>query len=222
MTRRRCVHWHAFADGEDRQCPRHVGWIARLFGGVICHNHARAVTTHPNGLTMRVASVAAFLLLAVAANVLTAEYGMIPVGLGLIATAGTWAAGLVLLARDWVHDTAGRWAVLGCIAAGAALSWAMTNPALALASGAAFAISELADLAVYTPLRRRGWAKAAIASNLVGSAVDTVVFLALAGFPIWQAMPGQMLAKTTATVAVVAGAVITRALLRDRIGTARV
>lgn len=166
---------------------------------------------------MRIVSIAAFLGLAVAANVLTATYGMVPVGFGLIATAGTWAAGLVLLARDWVHDTAGRWAVLGCIAAGAALSWAMTNPALALASGAAFAISELADLAVYTPLRKRGWAKAAVASNLVGSAVDTVVFLALAGFPIWQAMPGQMLAKTTATAVVVGAVVVARAVLRDRV-----
>lgn len=171
---------------------------------------------------MRTLSIAAFLGLAVAANVLTAQLGMVPVGFGLIATAGTWAAGLVLLARDWVHDTAGRWAVLGCIAAGALLSWAITNPALALASGAAFAISELADLAVYTPLRKRGWAKAAVASNLVGSAVDTIAFLALAGFPIWQAMPGQMLAKTTATVVVVAGVVITRAFLRNRVGAQRV
>lgn len=172
------------------------------------------MTTNPNGVPMRTLPIAVFLTLAVAANLLTATYGLIPVGLGLMATAGTWAAGLVLLARDWVHDTAGRWAVLACIAAGAALSWAMTNPALALASGAAFAISELADLAVYTPLRRNGWVKAAVASNLVGSVVDTVVFLALAGFPIWQAMPGQMLAKTTATVAVVGGVVITREVLR--------
>jgi uncharacterized PurR-regulated membrane protein YhhQ (DUF165 family) len=161
---------------------------------------------------MRTLSVAAFLGLAVAANVLTAEFGLIPVGLGLVTTAGTWAAGLVLLARDWVHDTAGRWAVLGCIAAGAALSAALTNPALAVASAAAFAVSELADLAVYTPLRKHGWAKAAVASNLVGSVVDTLLFLTLAGFPIWQAMPGQMFAKTTATVMVVAGVVIARAV----------
>lgn len=180
-------------------------------------------TVSPTSLTTRhLLPIAAFLGLAVAANMLTATYGLIPVGLGLMATAGTWAAGLVLLARDWVHDTAGRWAVLGCIAAGAALSWAMTNPALALASGAAFAISELADLAVYAPLRRKGWARAAVASNLVGSAVDTVVFLALAGFPIWQTMPGQMLAKTTATITVVAGVVMVRALLRHRIGAQRV
>lgn len=179
----------------------------------------RTSSPDPKGIPMRALPIAAFLGLTVAANVLTATYGLIPVGLGLMATAGTWAAGLVLLARDWVHDTAGRWAVLACIAAGAALSWAMINPALALASGAAFAISELADLAVYTPLRKRGWAKAAVASNLVGSAADTVVFLTLAGFPIWQAMPGQMLAKTTATAVVVGLVVVGRALLRNRVRT---
>lgn len=169
---------------------------------------------------IRIAAIAAFLALAVTANWLTATYGLIPVGIGLTATAGTWCAGLVLLARDWVQDTASRWAVLACIAVGAALSWVMTDVTLAAASAAAFAVSELADLTVYTPLRKRGWAKAAVASNLVGSAVDTVVFLALAGFPIWQAMPGQMFAKTTATVVVVAAVVVARAyLLRNRVRT---
>jgi uncharacterized PurR-regulated membrane protein YhhQ (DUF165 family) len=171
---------------------------------------------------MRTLPIVAFLGLAVAANLLTNAYGLIPVGLGMMATAGTWAAGLVLLARDWVHDTAGRWAVLGCIAAGAALSAALTNPALAVASGAAFAVSELADLAVYSPLRKHGWAKAAVASNVVGSIVDTLLFLWLAGFPIAAALPGQMFAKTTATVAIVAGVVMVRALLRHRLGTQRV
>lgn len=162
-------------------------------------------------------SVFAFLGLAVAANVLTARYGLTPVGFGMVATAGTWAAGLVLLARDWVHETAGRVAVVACIAVGAVLSAALTNPALAVASGAAFAISELADLAVYAPLRRHGWARAAFASNLVGSAVDTVVFLTFAGFPVWSAVPGQMFAKTAATVGVLALVVTARALLRDRL-----
>lgn len=162
-------------------------------------------------------AVVAFLGLAVAANVLTAHYGLIPIGLGLMATAGTWAAGLTLLARDVVHDLAGRWAVVACVAVGAVLSAALTDPRLAVASGVAFAISELADLAVYTPMRRKGWARAAVASNLVGSLVDTLAFLSLAGFPIWQALPGQMFAKTTATLVVVAPVVVARAVLRDRV-----
>lgn len=163
------------------------------------------------------AAVIVFIGLVVAANWLTARYGLIPVGFGLMATAGTWAAGGVLVARDFVQDAAGRLAVLGCIIAGAALSWALSTPQLALASGAAFAVSELADFAVYAPLRRRGWARAVAASSLVGSVVDSVLFLALAGFPIWSALPGQMVVKTAAMLAVVVPVVVTRAVLRDRL-----
>lgn len=151
-----------------------------------------------------------------AANWLTARYGFIPVGFGLTATAGTYAAGLCLLARDWVHDTAGRIAVLTAIAAGGAASAVMAGPRLAVASAAAFVASELVDLAVYQPLRRRSWVRAVLASNAVGAPVDTVLFLALAGFPIWTAVPGQLLAKVTATAVPVAVVLLARAVLRHR------
>lgn len=42
---------------------------------------------------MRVIAVTAYLATIVVANWLTAEYGFVPVGLGLLATAGTYAAG---------------------------------------------------------------------------------------------------------------------------------
>lgn len=170
-----------------------------------------------NRFLLRFWSASAFLGLIVAANWLTAAYGLIPVGLGLAATAGTWCAGLVLVARDVVQDLSGRAATLALVAAGAGASAVLAGPQLALASGVAFAVSEVADLLVYTPLRRRGWARAAFLSGLVGSAVDTVLFLAIAGFTIWAALPGQMLAKTTATLAVVGLVVVARALLRNRL-----
>ncbi len=166
---------------------------------------------------LKFTACAAFCLLVVAANWLTTVYGLVPVGLGLMATAGTWCAGLVLLARDVVQDLTGRVAVLVLIAAAAIGSAVLAGPQLALASGAAFAVSELADLAVYSPLRRKGWGRAAFLSGLVGSAVDSVLFLAIAGFPVWQAMPGQMFAKMAATVAVVTPVVVGRALLRNRL-----
>lgn len=159
----------------------------------------------------------AFLGCVIAANVLTARYGLVPVGFGLMATAGTWAAGLTFAARDWLHEVAGRAAVLTAIVAGAAGSAALAGPRLAIASGVAFALSEAVDMLVYTPLRERTWAGAVFASNTVGSAVDTVVFLTLAGFPVWLALPGQMLAKTTATLAVVIPLVVCRAVLRNRV-----
>lgn len=168
---------------------------------------------------MRFLAAALFVVGAVAANWLTVRFGLVPVGLRVVTTAGTFAAGLVLLLRDWVQDSGGRWWVAGCVAAGAALSAVLAGPQLALASAAAFAVSELADAAVYTPLRRRGWARAAMASGVVGSAVDSVLFLTLAGFPIRSALPGQMLVKVGVTALVVGLVVVARAVLRDRVRT---
>jgi len=54
--------------------------------------------------TRALGAAVVFLGLVVAANVLTSTYGLVPAGFGLTATAGTWAAGLVLLARDLVDD----------------------------------------------------------------------------------------------------------------------
>ncbi len=182
--------------------------------------HATSPTTHRTRWhrgSLVVAAVAVFVATVVAANTLTARYGLIPVGFGMYATAGTAAAGLSLLVRDWVHHTAGRAAVLACIAAGAALSAACTAPRLALASAAAFALSELADLIVYQRLRRHGWIGAALASNAVGAPVDTMLFLALAGFPIWPAVPGQLWVKAIATAVPVTLVAAIRALLRHRL-----
>ena len=158
-----------------------------------------------------------FIATVVAANVLTAVYGLVPAGLGLTATAGTAAAGATLLARDWVHDAAGRRAVLACITAGALLSAVLAEPRLALASATAFAVSELADLAVYQPLRRRGLLRAVLASNAVGAPLDSIVFLTLAGLPVWAALPGQLWVKTLATVIPVAVVSVARAVLRHRL-----
>jgi queuosine precursor transporter len=166
---------------------------------------------------MKLIAFLSFVGAAVAANWLTNRYGLVPVGFGLVTTAGTFAAGLVLLLRDVLQDLGGRWWVLAAIAAGAGASAFLAGPALALASGAAFAVSELADAAVYTPLRRRGWARAAFASGVVGSAVDSVLFLWLAGFPIWAALPGQMFVKVGVTAAVVLLVVVARAVFRYRV-----
>lgn len=143
------------------------------------------------------AAVVVYVAAIVAANVLTARFGLVPVGFGLVATAGTYAAGFALLARDFVDRYAGRWWVLGGIALGIALSWFAASPALAVASAAAFGISELADFAVYRlARRRRGFVFSAATSNVVSAPLDTVVFLAIAGFPLtWPVIAGQLVAK---------------------------
>lgn len=159
---------------------------------------------------------AAFIGIVIATNALTATLGVVT-WLGIAATAGTWLAGFAFVARDSVHDTLGaRW-VVGCILVGAAISAAF-SPALALASATAFLLSEFADFAVYAPLRRRGRTRAALASNLVGSVVDSVVFLAIAGFPlslIW----GQVGIKFLTTSIFVLALGGYRALLRQPLHT---
>lgn len=151
---------------------------------------------------------AAFLACILAANYVTTEHGMVPVGFGLMATAGTYFAGLTFVLRDTVQDAYGKRATMLLIVAGAGLSYLISDPFIALASGVAFLVSEAADLAVYTPLRRRGYLRAAIASNIVGALVDTILFLWIAGFPIADAIAGQMVGKVAVT-ALVVGLVVT-------------
>jgi len=162
----------------------------------------------------------AFLACILAANYATTRWGMVPVGFGLMATAGTYFAGATFVLRDLIQDLTGRRVVLVLIMWGAALSFAVSAPFIAIASAVAFGLSELADLAIYQPLRRRGYVRAAVASNVVGSFVDTVAFLAIAGFPVWASLPGQMAGKLTVTLAVVVGVVIVRALSRQPVRAA--
>ncbi|MFC0532109.1 VUT family protein [Phytohabitans kaempferiae] len=165
--------------------------------------------------------MAAFAVAVIAANWLTSTFRLVPVGFGLTATAGTIAAGFTLLARDVVHDLAGRRAVLVCIPVGAGLSAATAGPHLAFASAAAFAVAELADLLVYQPLRQRGFLRAVLASNMIGAPLDSIVFLTHAGLPVWSALASQMWVKTVATIVPVAAVLAARALLRHRLRPAR-
>ncbi len=156
----------------------------------------------------------AFITAIVAANWLTSRYGMIPVGFGLVATAGTYLAGLTFILRDTVQDTSGKRAALLLIIIGTLASWLLADPRIALASCVAFLVGELADFVVYTPLRRHGYVRAALASNVVGAFIDTFLFLWIAGFPIVGAWQGQVLAKLTVTAAAVGGLVVLRAVFR--------
>jgi uncharacterized PurR-regulated membrane protein YhhQ (DUF165 family) len=152
---------------------------------------------------MKLSLTIAFLACILAANYVTTQFGMVPVGFGLVATAGTYFAGLTFVLRDSLQDVAGKRWTLAAIALGAALSFLVSDPFIALASAVAFGLSELADLAVYTPLRKRGYLRAAIASNIVGAFVDTIAFLTIAGFPVMVALPGQMVGKLLVTAAAV-------------------
>ena len=105
---------------------------------------------------------------------------LIPVAPGLMAPSGVLMIGLALVLRDIVQEKLGwRWCI-GAIVAGAVLSGLVAPTALVLASATAFLISESADMAVYTPLRKRKLWLAVVASGIVGAFVDSGIFLYLA------------------------------------------
>ncbi|KEG21341.1 VUT family protein [Bartonella bacilliformis] len=60
------------------------------------------------------------------------------------------------------------------------VSWVVVTPRLAIASSAAFLFGQLLDIIVFAPLRRQTWWKAPLAAAITGSALDTVLFFAIA------------------------------------------
>lgn len=165
---------------------------------------------------MRYLTAAAYIACIVLANVLTEHLGLVPIGFGLMVTAGTFAAGGVLLARNVTQDATGRAVIVLLMLAGCGLSWWLASPQLAVASAVAFALSETADMAVYTPLRARGWSRAVAAASLVGAVVDTFAFLYLAGFPLTaDTVTGQLLVKVGISWLIAATVGVSNAVLRQ-------
>jgi uncharacterized PurR-regulated membrane protein YhhQ (DUF165 family) len=97
-----------------------------------------------------------------------------------MAPSGVLMIGIALVLRDLVQRRLGVAYSAGAVVVGALLSAAVAPPSLVLASGVAFRLSELADLAGYTPLARRRLVTAVVVSSLAGLVVDSVIFLWLA------------------------------------------
>ncbi len=153
--------------------------------------------------TEGLAALAAFVLTIPAANVMighvctTCVPGgpcLIPVAPGLLAPSGVLMAGLALVLRDLVQRRLGFAAGAAAIGIGAVISAFVAPVSVVVASVAAFLTSELADLLVYTPLQRRRFVTAVVASSAVGLAVDSAVFLHLA-FGSLAYLPGQIVGK---------------------------
>lgn len=140
--------------------------------------------------------VAAYLAAITAANLTIAALGP---------SAAVWVAflliGFDLTCRDALHERwrdhlAARMALL--VAAGSALTWA-ANPGagqVALASAAAFGLAAAADGLTYQLLRERSWWVRVNGSNLVGAAIDSLVFPTVAfGALLPLVVLGQFAAK---------------------------
>lgn len=126
---------------------------------------------------------------------------LIAVGFGLMAPSGVLVIGAALVLRDWLHELAGwRWSFVAVLTGGG-LSLVFSPPALAVASAAAFTLAEMADFVVYARLRRRGKALAVMASQIIGAALDSALFVWLA-FGSLEFSAGTTLAKIYAGAAV--------------------
>ncbi len=89
------------------------------------------------------------------------------------------AVGFVFVARDYAQREIGHRVIIAMLAAGI-LSYFMASPFVAVASVAAFLISEFADWAVYS-FTGRSFARRVLLSSAVGTPIDSAVFLALIG-----------------------------------------
>lgn len=158
-------------------------------------------------------SISAYIAAIVAANVMTDRLGLVGVGFGLLVTAGTFAAGFALIARDFVNRYAYELrrqqsdAVLVsllAISVGGVISYGMASPQLATASTVAFLGAELVDLTVFqSTFKRLGFVVAIVLSNIVAAPIDTLLFLHLAGFPVTgSAVTGQLIGKLVWATAV--------------------
>ena len=119
---------------------------------------------------------------------------LIPVAPGIVAPSGVLMVGRALVLRDLMQRRLGKaWALIA-ILAGAVLSAAIAPPQLVMASTVSFAVSELADFAVYTPLQRRQLVLAVFLSSLAGLVADSLLFLWLA-FDDFSFLGGQVIGK---------------------------
>jgi uncharacterized PurR-regulated membrane protein YhhQ (DUF165 family) len=143
--------------------------------------------------------VAAYMLAIVVVNWL---FDLLPV---IQTPLGAWPpasiiVGFVLILRDLAQRQAGHYVLIAMLAAGI-ITYVMVDPFIALASVAAFLVSETADWIVYT-VTKRPLADRILASSAVSSPLDSVVFLGLIGFLSPASFILQSLSKFAGAVAV--------------------
>lgn len=144
-----------------------------------------ALKARPSQLILPVAAMA---LVVAASNVLV-QHPVEVFGLSETLTWGAFTYPIAFLVTDLTNRRFGpataRRVVYAGFAVAVALSIALATPRIALASGTAFLVGQLLDVAVFAKLRRLAWWRAPLAASLAGSALDTAIFftLAFAGDP---------------------------------------
>lgn len=124
-----------------------------------------------------------------------------------IAAFGPWVSpinaffliGLDLALRDWLHVRLRVWQMGALIAATGLLTYILNPSAqhIAIASAVSFAVAALADWLTFTKLQG-SWLRRSMGSNVVGAAVDSLIFPTLA---FGALMPAIVLMQFAAKVA---------------------
>lgn len=128
---------------------------------------------------------------------------VVPVWPGIEAPSGVYLVGLTLVLRDLLQRHVSKPVMFALIVVGAGLS-ALISPAVALASGLAFLVSETLDFGVFSLVEPRwGLVPGVVASNAVSIVADSLVFLAVA-FGSLAFIEGQIIGKAIATLVAVA------------------
>jgi uncharacterized PurR-regulated membrane protein YhhQ (DUF165 family) len=129
------------------------------------------------------------------ANMLVAKFGPM-----ISPVLAFFLIGFDLSMRDWLHVRLRAWQMIGLIGVAGVLTYAL-NPAagmIAVASSVAFTAAAVADWATFSRLTG-SWMRRANGSNVVGAAVDSLLFPAIAfglSPAIVPIIAGQFAAKT--------------------------
>ncbi len=115
--------------------------------------------------------------------------------------------GFIFVARDFAQREIGHRVIIAMLVA-AAISYVMADPFVAAASLAAFLVSEFADWAVYS-FTGRPFAQRVLLSSLVGTPLDSAIFLTMIGI-------GSVTGIAAMTASKMVGAVIVWWMLRRR------
>lgn len=128
-------------------------------------------------------SIAAMAAIVVASNILV-QYPFEPLGLAELLTWGAFTYPFAFLVTDltnrWFGPARTRIVVFAGFALAVLLSLWLSEPRIAIASGTAFLTAQLLDVSIFNRLRAGSWWRAPLVSSTVGSAVDTVLFFAIA------------------------------------------
>jgi uncharacterized PurR-regulated membrane protein YhhQ (DUF165 family) len=125
----------------------------------------------------------AMALIVLASNILV-QYPFTPLGLGDYLTWGAFSYPFAFLVTDLTNRRFGaagarKVVYIGFVAAVLLSAW-LATPRVAIASGTAFLLAQLLDVAIFDRLRRLVWWAPPFASSVISSAVDTAVFFTLA------------------------------------------